>query len=382
MSEPIPASGTVHWIGSGLSTGSGLRVVCDAAEQVVLWARTEQKAADRLAQLGLTGRATAEAFDQDALAAVIKPGDVIVSMLPAAEHLALLRLCIRSGAHFACSSYVSEAIAGEAGPAGQARLAVLTEAGLDPGIDHLFAHVLVARGRAATGGAAAAADFTSHCGGIPAVPNEFRYRFSWAPRGVLSALCSPARYIENGEEKVAVHPWEALERIDIGGETFEVYPNRDSVPFVAQYQIPPDWRLGTFVRGTLRLDGWSDAWAGVFAELRTGDSARLDSLAKDLAAHYPVSDTDRDRVVLAVELRLRPDDGEPWSGQYLIDLTGDEHENAMARCVSMPLAFGITEILAGRMAPGLHRAVEEADAAERWIAFLEAQGIGCAFSQR
>ncbi len=108
MSEPIPASGTVHWIGAGLSTGSGLRVVCDAAQQVVLWARTGQKAADRLAGLGLAGRAAAEAFDPDSLAAVVKPGDVIVSMLPAAEHpgpaapvhpvgraLRLLELCFR-----------------------------------------------------------------------------------------------------------------------------------------------------------------------------------------------------------------------------------------------------------------------------------------------
>jgi hypothetical protein len=301
-------------------------------------------------------------------------------MLPAAEHPGLLRLCIRSGAHFACSSYVSEAIAGQAGAAGQAGLAVLTEAGLDPGIDHLFAHVLVAKGLAATGGAAATADFTSHCGGVPAVPNEFRYRFSWAPRGVLSALCEPGRYIEHGEEKVAVYPWEALERLDLGSETFEVYPNRDSVPFVAQYRFPANWRVDNFMRGTLRLDGWSDAWAGVFAELRGGDKSRLDALAKDLAARYPTSDTDRDRVVLAVGLRLRPAGGAPWSGEYLIDLTGDEHENAMARCVSLPLGFGITEILAGRMAPGLHRAAEEADAAERWIAFLEGQGIGCEFT--
>lgn len=380
MSEPIPASGTVHWIGSGLSTGSGLRVVCDTADRVVLWARTEAKAAARLAQLGLTGRACADAFDLPALAAVVKPGDVVVSMLPAAEHAALLRLCVQASAHFACSSYVSEDILGESDAAGQAGLVVLTEAGLDPGIDHLFAHVLVARGRAATGDAAAVADFTSYCGGIPAEPNEFRYRFSWAPRGVLSALCAPGRYIEQGEEKVVTYPWEATERIELGGEEFEVYPNRDSVPFVAQYGIPPNWRLGTFVRGTLRLDGWREAWAGVFAELRTGDKSRLDALAEDLAARYPTSDTDRDRVVLAVGLRLSRGDGAPWSGQYLIDLTGDQEENAMARCVSLPLAFGITQILAGRMAPGLHRAVEEAEAAQRWIAFLEQHEISCVFS--
>jgi saccharopine dehydrogenase (NADP+, L-glutamate forming) len=380
MSESIPASGTVHWVGAGLSTGSGLRVVCDSADRVVLWARSERKAEDRLAKLGLDGRAQAAAFDFPSLTAVLKPGDVVVSMLPAAEHAGLLRLCIGRSAHFACSSYASEAIAAEAASASQAGIVVLTEAGLDPGIDHLFAHRLVALAGAAAGDSAAVADFTSYCGGIPAVPNAFRYRFSWAPRGVLSALCEPGRYIEEGTEKVAVYPWEATRRRTLGGEKFEAYPNRDSIPFISQYKIPSNWRLETFVRGTLRLDGWSDAWASVFTELRTGDKERMTALANELAARYPTSDTDLDRVVLAVTLQLRPSHGEPWSGEYLIDLTGDQSENAMARCVSLPLSFGITEIIAGRMPPGLHRAAEDSDEAQRWIAFLEGQGIDCKFS--
>jgi hypothetical protein len=381
MSDSIPASGTVHWIGAGLSTGSGLRVICDHAQHLRLWARTEAKAQDRLAQLGLSGRAAAGAFDLPSFTAVLKPGDVVVSMLPAVEHAALLRLGISTGAHFACSSYVSEAIEAELAAASQAGVAVLTEAGLDPGIDHLLAHKLVAQARAATGDAPAVAEFTSYCGGIPAEPNEFRYRFSWAPRGVLSALCEPAGYIEDGVRKQAVRPWEVTTRHMLDGEEFEAYPNRDSIPFVAQYGIPSNWQLETFVRGTLRLEGWSEAWADVFTELRTGDKERMGVLANELAARYPTDDADRDRVVLAVTLTVRPGDGEPWSGRYLIDLTGDQSENAMARCVSLPLAFGIAEILAGRMSPGLHRAAEDADEAGRWMAFLDEQGIESKFSQ-
>jgi saccharopine dehydrogenase (NADP+, L-glutamate forming) len=381
MSESIPASGTVHWIGAGLSTGSGLRVVCDHAQHLQLWARTEAKAQDRLAQLGLSGRAAAGAFDLPSFTAVLKPGDVVVSMLPTAEHAALLRLGISTGAHFACSSYVSEAIEAQVAAASQAGIAVLTEAGLDPGIDHLLAHKLVAQARAATGDAPAVAEFTSYCGGIPAEPNEFRYRFSWAPRGVLSALCEPAGYIEDGVRRQAVRPWEVTTRHMLDGEEFEAYPNRDSIPFVAQYGIPSNWQLETFVRGTLRLEGWSEAWADVFTELRTGDKERMGVLANELAARYPTDDADRDRVVLAVALTVRPGDGEPWSGRYLIDLTGDQSENAMARCVSLPLAFGIAEILAGRMSPGLHRAAEDADEAGRWMAFLDKQGIESKFSQ-
>lgn len=381
MSELIPASGTVHWIGAGLSTGSGVGVVCDLADRLVLWARTERKAQDRIGRLGLSGRTRGAAFTLDLLASTLRAGDIVVSMLPAAEHADLLRLCLRHGAHFACSSYVSEPISAQVPAAERAGVVVMTEAGLDPGIDHLFAHRLVAQGRAAIGDASAVAEFTSYCGGIPAVPNEFRYQFSWAPRGVLSALCQPARCIEDGEQKSIIHPWEAVRPLALNGEIFEVYPNRDSLPFISQYTMPSTWRLTTFVRGTLRSQGWSSAWAEVFAELLAGDNDRIDKLANELAIRYPTTEADFDRVVLAVALKLRGNDSREWSGQYLIDLLGDESESAMARCVSLPLSFGIARILAGEMPAGLHRAAEDADEARRWLGFLEEHGIHCEFSE-
>ena len=78
----IPASGTVHWVGAGLSTGSGLARLCDTAARVRLWHRTERRAADALDRLGLTGRAAPRAYTPDALTAELAPGDVVVSMLP------------------------------------------------------------------------------------------------------------------------------------------------------------------------------------------------------------------------------------------------------------------------------------------------------------
>jgi hypothetical protein len=376
MAEPeIPASGTVHWLGTGRSTGSGLRLVCDLADRVVLWGRTGQRAQECLARLGLTGRAEVAALAPGDLAGRLGAGDVLVSMLPAGEHGPLLRLTTARGAHFACSSYVSDELRELAGTAGTAGSVVLTEAGLDPGIDHLLAHSLVDRAVAAVGDTARAAWFTSMCGGLPEVPNEFRYRFSWAPRGVLTALCSPARYLDDGREVTAARPWEAVRTLELDGEPFDAYPNRDSIPFITQYRIPDAWGLRSFVRGTLRLDGWREAWRPVFEELRRGDGARIDALAADLAERYPVTDDDRDRVVLAVELVVETAAGGRWSGRYLLDLTGDENETAMARCVSLPLAFGVGEILRDALAPGLHRAAESGADAERWIAFLNTHGI-------
>ena len=380
MSELVAPSGRVHWIGTGLSTGSGLGIVCDVATRTVLWGRTERRAQECLARLGLTGRAATRAYDVPALEAEVSTGDIVVSMLPATEHAGLLRLCLAHGAHFACSSYVSAEISSMAGAAAEAGLVALTEAGLDPGIDHLLAHELVRRARAAIGDeAAASAAFTSYCGSLPAVPNEFRYRFSWAPRGVLNALRTPARYIEQGTEQVATRPWEATRDHVIDGEKFEVYPNRDSIPFIETYGFPDAWRRDTFLRGTLRLDGWLDAWAPVFAELRAGDDERVGALADSLAARYPTTESDHDRVVLSVALSVRADNGAAWSGEYVLDVVGNEHERATTRCVSTGLACGLWDMLAGRTAPGLHQATDEPTAVQRWLTFLAEHDISCEF---
>ncbi|MDQ1024529.1 hypothetical protein QF035_002111 [Streptomyces umbrinus] len=268
---PVPASGTVHWIGAGLSTGSGLAALCDAADRVRLWHRTDERAARSLETRGLTGRAEPRAYTLPALTAELAPGDVVVSMLPAPEHAGLLAACVSRGAHFACSSYVSEAVLDQVPAATAAGVVVLTESGLDPGIDHLFAHSLIARAREEIGAdTTAEVSLTSYCGGIPAVPNDFRYRFSWAPAGVLNALRSPARYIEAGAETTAPRPWEATRPHVVDGEPFEVYPNRDSLPFVEQYGLPPAWKPQTFIRGTLRLDGWLDGLAAGLRETPPG----------------------------------------------------------------------------------------------------------------
>jgi len=379
MPDLISPTGRVHWIGTGLSTGSGLGIVCDVAARTVLWGRTRQKADDCLARLGLPGRADTSAFDLGSLAAEVAPGDLVVSMLPASQHTTLLRLCLRRNAHFACSSYVSPDMAAMADAATGAGLVLLTETGLDPGIDHLLAHELVAEAEAAMDGAEAIATFTSYCGSNPAVPNDFRYRFSWAPRGVLTALLTPARYVDHGTEQVVDRPWKSAHGLSVGDERFEVYPNRDSVPFLRTYGFPATWRVETFVRGTLRLDGWSDAWRPVFAELEEGDDESITTLAESLAHRYPTTASDHDRVVLSVALSVSGRHGSSWSGEYVLDAVGDASENATPRLVSTGLACGIKDILDGETRPGLHQATNDQAAVRRWLDFLREHGIGCEF---
>jgi hypothetical protein len=374
VAEPIPPTGRVHWIGTGMSTGSGLGLVCAGAD-TVLWGRTAAKAGAKLAALGLDGRAGTRAYAPRALAAELAAGDLVVSMLPPTEHPALLRLATAGGAHFACSSYLSPGIEEQSAAATARGLVTLTEIGLDPGIDHLLAHELVRRAVRAAGDRPATVRFTSYCGANPAVPNDFRYRFSWAPRGVLTALLTPARYVEGGQVVDADRPWEAVRRVTAGGEAFEVYPNRDSVPYVAAYRLPERWTLDTFTRGTLRLDGWSGAWAGVFDTLATAGDEQITALADRLVQRYPSAATDHDRVVLAVRLELSWPGGGRWSGEYVVDAEGTDAETATARTVSVPLGIAILELVTGRIPPGLHRATEDPAAVERWLARLADHGI-------
>ncbi|GHB50669.1 hypothetical protein GCM10010347_20290 [Streptomyces cirratus] len=376
--RPLPADPerTVHWTGTGLSVGrSGLGLLCEQAGRVLVWGRTRAKATALLDRLGLTGRAEPHGLDAGDLPDLLGPGHTLVSMLPATEHAALLRLAISRGAHFACTSYATGELRSLAAEAGRAGLVVLTEAGLDPGIDHLLAHELVSAARKAVGDSAGPVDLTSYCGGLPAVPNAFRYRFSWAPYGVLSALAQPARYIEEGAVRTSDRPWEATRALRLDGEDFEAYPNRDSVPFTAQYAIPDGWRLRTFIRGTLRSSGWRAAWQPVFRTVETGDPDQVRALAQDLAERYPATGEDRDRVVLAVSLTLGTEHGGPgWRGEGLLDITGTARESAMALCVSLPLAHGVTRVLDGELAAGLQCAAEGPQAA-RWLDFLREHGI-------
>ncbi|MFR9728891.1 saccharopine dehydrogenase family protein [Saccharopolyspora sp. MS10] len=372
-------TGRVHWLGTGLSTGSGLGLVCAEAERTLLWGRTADKAARHLAALDLAGAADPRALAPGALEAELNPGDLVVSMLPATQHGGVLRTALEHGAHFACSSYLSPEIAEQAERARRAGSVVLTESGLDPGIDHLLGHDLVHRASREVGDRPVRARFTSYCGSNPAEPDEFRYRFSWAPRGVLTALLTPARYLDDGEERTAERPWEAVREVAVGAERFEAYPNRDSLPFIDTYRFPASWRLETFIRGTLRLAGWSAAWKPVFAELPEADEDRITELAGELAAAHPSTPADRNRVVLSVGLELDDENGPLWAGTEVLDVIGDDAESATPRLVSVGLACGVLDVLAGRTVPGLHQAAAEREAVRRWLDFLDGHGVRATF---
>ncbi len=366
---------TIHWCGTGLSAIPGLRRLIEAGHDVTVWNRTVDKA--RAAVGDLTD--DIRAFDIDALAGALAQGDVIVSMLPGDWHVPLAELAIARRAQFVSSSYIAPEMRALDEAARTAGVALVNEVGLDPGIDHLMAHALMDAYRASD---AFDADnhlsFTSYCGGVPKHANAFRYKFSWSPLGVLKALRSPSRSIRDYSELRVDRPWDAISSYTAPlptPESFEVYPNRDSLPFMAQYGFDQTWPVRDFVRGTLRLNGWSEAWADVFREVETlsgpeGD-ARLQEMSDQFWADHAYDEDEPDRVVLCVGLAAERDGRQVWHKTYVMDAWGDARGTAMARLVSIPVSLAVEAVLNREIPAGVHAAPSDPRLLTRWMAEID-----------
>jgi saccharopine dehydrogenase-like NADP-dependent oxidoreductase len=366
---------TIHWCGTGLSSAPGLRRLLEAGHTVVVWNRTVQKARDVVGDLTQDIRP----YALEALTSALQPGDLAVSMLPADQHVPIATACLEKGAHFVSSSYIAPEMKALDPAFRDKGLVSLNEIGLDPGIDHLMAHDLVARYRASPAyHADNVLSFTSYCGGVPKISNAFRYKFSWAPAGVLKALRSPSRSLRNFSELRVSRPWEAITAYDAPlpqPESFEVYPNRDSYPFIADYRFDPAWKLRDFVRGTLRLNGWAEAWADVFAtveSLEGAPAAEVDAKLTDMANGFLKDNSyapgEPDRVVLFVSLRAERDGKPVFHETWSMDAWGDARGSAMARLVSVPVSLGIEAVLARSVPVGVHPAPHDPKLIAAWLA--------------
>lgn len=362
---------TIHWCGTGLSSAPGLRKLIEEGHDVVVWNRTVAKAQEAVGDIAKDIRA----YDLAALTVALKPGDVAISMLTADHHVGIAKACLTKGAHFVSSSYIAPEMQALDEAFRQKGLVSVNEVGLDPGIDHLMAHDLVARYRASPAyHVDNALSFLSYCGGVPKIANAFRYKFSWAPVGVLKALRSPSRSLKNWSELRVARPWDAITAYDAPlpvPESFEVYPNRDSYPFMQDYRFDPDWKVRDFVRGTIRLNGWAEAWTPVFREIETlsgpeGD-ARLAEMAAEFVRDNSYAPGEPDRVVLFVSLKAERDGKPVFHETWAMDAWGDARGTAMARLVSRPVAMAVNSVLNREVAAGVHPAPHDPKLIASWL---------------
>jgi len=367
----------IHWCGTGLSAIPGLRRLIENGQDVTVWNRTVDKAQAAVGDLTDKIRA----FDMDSLTGAIGAGDVIVSMLPGDWHVPLAELAISKGAHFVSSSYIAPEMRALDDAARLAGVALVNEVGLDPGIDHLMAHALMADYLASEAfDAKNHLSFVSYCGGVPKIANPFRYKFSWSPLGVLKALRSPSRSVRNYSQLRVDRPWDAITSYTAPlptPESFEVYPNRDSIPFMAQYGFHKDWPVREFVRGTLRLNGWADAWSDVFKEVETlsgpsGD-ARLSEMSDQFWAENAYDEGEPDRVILCVGLQADREGVPVWHKTYVMDAWGDARGTAMARLVSVPVSLAVEAVQNRAIPVGVHAAPSDPALVKRWMAEIDKQ---------
>ena len=364
----------IHWLGTGLSAIPGLKKLIENGHSVIVYNRTVEKASDAL--LGIEGNFRIEEFSLEAIKQNAIAGDVVVSMLPGNFHVPVAELSLSIGAHFVSSSYISDEMKSLHEASLNKNLCLVNEVGLDPGIDHSMSHALVEDYKNSKVYSAENKHcFLSYCGGLSDVPNDFCYKFSWSPLGVLKALMSTSVSIRDSQIYTVYKPWEAVELYPLpmpwGEDEFEVYPNRDSIPFIEQYQMDEGLKIDQFVRGTLRYKGWQDAWSDIFSEVDTLDPEiaedRLKAISEDLWNKYSYRDEEVDRVILTVELKVKNGSKVIWHKQFLLDTLGNTKGSAMAQLVSCSVALAVEAVLNKEIPKGVTAAPHQSKLVERWL---------------
>ncbi|MCK4394086.1 saccharopine dehydrogenase NADP-binding domain-containing protein, partial [Candidatus Bipolaricaulota bacterium] len=198
--------------------------------------------------------------DTRALRALISDAqtDLVASFVPPAYHADVAKLCIEARKPMVTTSYVSDSTRALDKQAREAGVLILGEIGLDPGIDHMSAMKAIHK---VQGEGGKVVSFYSVCGAIPAPEaslNPFGYKFSWFPRGALSAAKRPAKYLQDGQE-TTIPSHKLLDHYSLryieGLGYFENYPNMNCLPYIDTYGIPTTRAI---YRGTLRYMGWCE----------------------------------------------------------------------------------------------------------------------------
>lgn len=398
-------------LGAGLVSKPGVTYLLKQNDIFVTVASRTVSKAENLVKGFSNGKAIQlNVQDEENLAGLIKNNDIIVSLLPWVNHQKVANLCITHEKHMATTSYVSEGMKELHDEAVKRNLLFLNEIGVDPGIDHMSAMKIIDDVYSEGG---KILHFYSYCGGLPAPEdndNPFGYKFSWSPKGVVLASRNSAKFLENGE-LVEIEGKDLFlnyrpEEIEGLGK-FEVYPNRDSIPYKELYKLKDAL---TVMRGTYRNIGWCDTlkkivdlglidenpveglkgitfrkmmadlikekdgadvvnkvaetlglepdsdilkrleWLGLFSEEQVPEfNNRLDILSYLLEKKLVFKDGEKDMIILQHKFTVEnADKSKDLITSTLIDYGEALKESSMARTVSLPLAIGVRFMAEGK----------------------------------
>jgi saccharopine dehydrogenase-like NADP-dependent oxidoreductase len=316
----------------------------------------------------------ANAADPAYISTLMRDADLVVEALPAALAFSTGELAAHCGVPLVSSMYYNpegsadrrKSITDLDRLAKQKGVAILTEFGMDPGLDLLMAAKAVSEFDEVHA-------FHTYGAGLPAGQarnNPLQYKFSWSPVGVMRAYQRPSTVIRDGEaleipsadifEPRNCHTIETPEL----GTPLECFANGDAVHYADLLGIRASLRESG--RYTARYPGHCAFWNTVAKSglLRTEPVAVSDtaiSSAEFFAAalaiqpqfHYSASDSDLSLILVNVRGLCR---GRSKRVVYqLLDYrdfaTG---LTAMQRTVGFTLSRGAQLIAAGRLAkPGV-----------------------------
>ncbi|MBL7104604.1 MAG: saccharopine dehydrogenase NADP-binding domain-containing protein [Bacteroidales bacterium] len=399
-------------LGAGMVVKPIVQYLLNKDYQVTVATRTKSKADDMIGDHpnGTSMRWTVD--DEETLDRLIQEHDLTVSLLPYAYHLMVAKKCIAHKKNMVTTSYVKPEMKALDKEAKEAGIIILNELGLDPGIDHMSAMRIIDHVHNKGG---KVEEFYSLCGALPApeaCDNPFNYKFSWSPKGVVLASNNDGKYLRH--EHITYVPPEDLFKNpmkitfpEIGD--LEIYPNRDSLPYIELYGIP---ETKTMMRGTFRYPGWCvslDAikalklitnnkydftgrtyadmiamligendsadikektanylginaddyaikaieWLGLFEDkpMNRGEDTPFEITSDIMIEKMMIGKEERDMVVMQhIFLASYPDGSNEVIKSSMLDFGTLATDTAIARTVALPAAMGVEMVLAGKIA--------------------------------
>ena len=385
--------------------------------QVTVATRTKSKADEMIAGHP-NGRSMAWTVEDEAtLDKLVADHDLSVSLLPYAYHLMVAKHCLKHKKNMVTTSYVKPEMRALDAEAKKAGIIILNELGLDPGIDHMSAMRIIDHVHDKGG---KIDEFYSFCGALVAPEvdkNPFNYKFTWAPKGVVMAGNNDGKYLRNG--KIFEIPTQNLFKNPVKVDfdkvgPLEVYPNRDSLPYVELYGIP---ETKTMFRGTFRYTKWCEVidamkkvglisfdkfnmtgmsladmvakligasdskdikkktadflkvgidsnpivameWLGLFSNtpINKGEESPFEVTSDIMIEKMMIKENERDMVVMQhTFVASYPDGKKEVIRSRMLDFGTLKTDTSIARTVALPAAVGVEMILEGKIsAKGVH----------------------------
>ncbi|KAK6844339.1 saccharopine dehydrogenase [Apiospora arundinis] len=245
-SSPHMAGKKILILGSGRAAKPCVEYLLRNPENTVMVASHTRPTAEALVE----GHANASALVLEVkwgsanLEAAIADHDIVVSLVPIDCRSTVIDLAILTETNLVTATYISRDNEKYESLARSAGVTLLSEVGINPGIDHPHAAKVIDEVHSKGG---KVREFYSYCGALPAPAssnNPLRFQSQW----------NLADYLENSEVNLVDWSWTASEEPYhfIEGYAFKAYPNRDPIPYQDFYQIP---EAHAVIRSSLRYKG-------------------------------------------------------------------------------------------------------------------------------